>query len=304
MRFGRSSAGTVPAVDELEHAARSDFGLEVVTRLPISESFSSTVLSFIADDDRHYVLKRHWARNKGEREASALRALATHPDVPALLATSEDGGTITLLIEGLDGTPWANVADSPRGLLRQLGRSMALLHQSRAESFDGVESWHDLLIGNADRYVASIGADDRELAERARAMLSRHMVDVPASCEPCLVHFDLRPGNVLVRAGQLVGIIDFEACRGGHPSMDFFKLWQQVDPHVPDGLSEILRGYREVGETTDGWTEPASLRPLMQIYAAYHGLAGLAWCHIRDDFRGDFPDVNRGLIHDAASALE
>jgi hypothetical protein len=41
----------------------------------------------------------------------------------------------------------------------------------------------------------------------------------------------------------------------------------------------------------------------MQIYAAYHGLAGLAWCHTRNDFGGDFADVNRGLIRRATDAL-
>lgn len=292
------------AVHELEVAARADFGVDVVTRLPISESFSSSVLSFIAGDDRHYVLKRHWARNKAEREASALRALAAHPDVPALLATSEHDGTITLLIEGIDATPWTDIAHSTRDLLGHLGRAMALLHQSRAASFDGTDSWHGLLIGNADRYVASIGGDDGALAERAHELLGCQLVDVPESDDPRLVHFDLRPGNVLVRDGHLVGIIDFEACRGGHPSMDFFKLWQQVDPYVPGGLCEILRGYRSIAGTTDMWAEPTTLRRLMQIYAAYHGLAGLAWCHTRDDFHGDFPAVNRGVIQDAAAALE
>lgn len=292
------------AVDELGEAARSDFGLDVVTRLPISESFSSSVLSFIAGDGRHYVLKRHWARNKAEREAAALRALAAHPDVPALLATSEHEGTLTLLIEGLDGTPWTDVAHTPDELLRHLGRSMALLHQPRAESFEGMDSWHAQLSGNADRYLASIGDGDRALAERAHEMLSRHLAEVPESEDPRLVHFDLRPGNVLVRDRRLVGIIDFESCRGGHPSMDFFKLWQQLDPYVPGGLSEILRGYRTLTGTTDPWAEPNHLPRLMQIYAVYHGLGGLAWCHIRDDFSGDFPAVNRRLIHDAAAALE
>jgi len=291
-------------VDELERVARSDFGLEVVTRLPITESFSSTVLSFIASDNRHYVVKRHWARGKGEREAAALRALDAHPDVPALVATSEHDGILTLLIEGLDGDPWDHVADASPDLLRRLGHAMVLLHQTPTDSFDGVESWHGLLASNADRYVASIEGEDTELAERARALLDRHVADVPQSDTPYLVHFDLRPGNILARAGRLVGIIDFEACRGGHPSMDFFKLWQQVDPLVPGGLHEILRGYSEAAETTEAWTDPTSLDRLMQIYAAYHGLAGLAWCHTRDDFRGDFPAVNRGLIADAVAALD
>jgi hypothetical protein len=32
-------------------------------------------------------------------------------------------------------------------------------------------------------------------------------------------------------------------------------------------------------------------------------LAGLAWCHSRNDFSGDFPDVNRTLIRTADAAL-
>ncbi|MCP4086108.1 MAG: phosphotransferase, partial [Actinomycetia bacterium] len=169
---------------------------------------------------------------------------------------------------------------------------------------DGKQSWHALLISNADRYIASIGAEDTALPEEGRDMLGRHLGDIPTSHNPSLVHFDLRPGNILVGDGRLVGIIDFESCRGGHPSMDFFKLWQQVSPHLPGGLVEILQGYREMTETTELWTEPTSLDRLMQIYAAYHGLAGLGWCHTRGDFNGDFPAVNRGLIRDATIALD
>jgi aminoglycoside phosphotransferase (APT) family kinase protein len=89
-------------------------------------------------------------------------------------------------------------------------------------------------------------------------------VHVPQSDEPCLVHFDLRPGNVLVRDGRLVGIIDFESCRGGHASMDFFKLWQQVEPErlrrrVPRREPAADHGRRRpAGVTGRGWT--ATLR--------------------------------------------
>ena len=290
-------------MEELEAIARSEFGLEVARRLPITESFSSSVSSFIATDDRHYVLKRHWARNKAEREAAALRALAAHPDVPALLAVSDRDDTLTLLIEGLDATPWTNVANATPDLLRHLGRAMALLHQSPAESFDGEGSWHDLLVGNARRYATVIGVGDQSLAERASALLQRHLDEVPPADSACLVHFDLRPGNLLVSDGRLIGIIDFESSRGGHPSMDFFKLWQQVAPHVPGGLAEVVHGYAEITGPNEQWLDAGSLPRLMQIYAAYHGLAGLAWCSLRDDFSGDFPTVNRTLIHDALAAL-
>lgn len=290
-------------VGDLEQIARAEFGLAVVTRLPVTESFSSSVLSFVADDHRHYVIKQHWARNKADREAAALTALAEHPDVPSLLAMSELGGTLTLLIEGRDGVPWEHVGDARPEMLHRLGASIGQLHRTAAASFDGQSSWHSLLVGNADRYLTMISGDDGELAAQARTVLERHLGEVPDSDLPQLVHFDLRPGNVLVRDGRLIAIIDFEACRGGHGSMDFFKLWQQVAPRVPGGLAEVLGGYTDTVETIEPWMEPAALDRLMRIYGAYHGLAGLAWCHDRNDVAGEFATVNRGLILEASGLV-
>jgi len=283
-------------VDELERVAKADFGLELLNRLPVTESFSSAVLSFVATDDRHYVLKRPWAANKAEREAAALRLLDSHPAVPALLGTSRRGNDLYLLIEGFDGKPWDKIDQSTPGLLRDLGRSIGLLHQTPAEDFDGKPTWHDLLAANADRYISAIGPADADLAEQGRATLKRRLGEVPAADTAVLVHFDLRPGNILVSDQQFVGIIDFEACRGGHPSMDFFKLWQQVAPHAEGGLTEILSGYRETVLTEQPWMDLDSLDQLMRIYAAYHGMAGLAWCYIRDNFADGFADANRDLL--------
>lgn len=290
-------------VDELERVASECFGLEVAARLPVTESFSSQVLSFIAPDGARHVVKRHWARGKAEREALALEQLSSHPDVPALRATADRDGELYLLIEGLDGVPWEHIEDATRELLAHLGRAIAEMHRTAADSFDGFASWHELLRGNADRYLTMIGGDDRPLAELGHAVLDRHLDEVPASEQPCLVHFDLRPGNVLVNGDRFVGIIDFESCRGGHASMDFFKLWQQVAPRAPGGLDHILHGYRAAAGVTEAWMEPATLDRLMRIYSAYHGMAGLAWCHSRNDFSGTFPDVNRQLIRTADRGL-
>jgi hypothetical protein len=68
-------------------------------------------------------------------------------------------------------------------------------------------------------------------------------------------------------------------------------------------LADVLRGYVETAETTEPWMEAAALDRLMRIYGAYHGLAGLAWCHDRDDANGEFAAVNRGLIRDAAGLI-
>lgn len=291
------------AVDHLAAVASSEFGLEVRTVLPITDSFSSAVLSFIATDDRHYIVKQPWAPNKAIREADALRALEHHPDVPALLQIVETAGVTYLLIEGLRGSPWSDVRRSTPRMLRRLGRAVRLVHRTPAESFDGRLDWHGLLAFNAERYRSVIGHPDIALAASAHALLDRHVPETPQSETPCLVHFDLRPGNILVDDGELTGLIDFEACRGGHGSMDFFKLWQQVAPVVPNGLREILVGYLDDGHEPEAWANEKELDRLMQIYSAYHGLAGLSWCHTRQDFDGDFPDTNRSLIESSIEAL-
>ena len=298
-----TTVGYGPYMDELRSVALTKFGLEIDVELPISESFSSAVLLFIATDGRRYVIKRPWAANKAEREAAALRALSNHPGVPDLLGIATEDGATYLLIEGIDATPWVDIGDASPDLLRDLGRSIGLIHSVPAESFDGEANWHELLIANADRYVESVGGPDHATAAQARYILGRHLHEVPVADNACLIHFDLRPGNVLVRDGQLVGVIDFESCRGGHGSMDMFKLWQQVAPFVPGGMTEILAGYVDSGIAVEPWMEAAQLDRLMSIYSAYHGLAGLSWCYSRNDFGGSFPDVNRNLIAASARAL-
>lgn len=297
----------------LERIAASAFGLEVHTVLPVSESFSSTVLRFAADDGRQYVVKQPWSQRKAEREEAALLALHDHPDVPKLLAVHALDGVSYLLIEGRDATPWTDVANAGPELLVELGRSMQLLHAHQAESFDGLTTWHELLQHNADRYQPAIGPNDRELADKAVRLLGGYLHEVPDSDQAVLVHFDLRPGNLLVKNNTIVGLIDFESCRGGHASMDFFKLWQQVAPHVPDGLDSVVAGYRSAAVDQPAqdervpddmaWLNVDTIDRLMRIYSIYHGLAGLGWCYIRNDFRGSFPAMNRELITTGAAAL-
>ncbi len=229
-------------MDDLTFVAEEIFGLTVDMLFPISESFSSSVLLFVATDGDRYAIKRPHAPNKAEREMTALRALDQHSGVPTLLGRAEHNGATYLLIEGLDAEPWDETTTTSPELLRSLGRSMRRIHDVEATDFHGLATWHELLRSNADRYLAAIGPDDGALAWAARQQLERSLPDIPDATTASLVHFDLRPGNILVRDGALAGVIDFEACRGGHASMDFFKLWEHL---APDRLGLIVDGYVE-----------------------------------------------------------
>ncbi len=297
-------------MEGLNGIAESVWGLSVNRALPITESFSSEVLLFEAADGSRFVIKKPFSPAKGQREVDALTALASHEQVATLIDHRLIADDMYLLIEGLDGTPWTTIEGTSRGFLQTVGAAVRKVHKTRYGSFDVCDTWHDLLRSNADRYHDTIGDSDRDLAGKARALLERHLAEVPNSTEPVLVQFDLRPGNILTKNGEFVALIDFESARGGHPSMDFFKFWQQVEPLVPGAIEALLAGYQQADpghasydHAPADWMAPGRLDRLMNIYSIYHGLAGLSWCHQRDDFSGHFPDTNRGLITAAIGSI-
>jgi aminoglycoside phosphotransferase (APT) family kinase protein len=51
-------------------------------------------------------------------------------------------------------------------------------------------------------------------------------IEIPttSSCSPCLVHNDFAPGNILVRDGQVVAVIDWDNAVIEAPHLDFVKM--------------------------------------------------------------------------------
>ncbi len=277
--------------------ARDVFGLEVARRLPVTQSFSSQVLRFVDPRGEAFVIKEPWSATKALREVDALRRLVDHPRTPALLDHRQHEDRYLLLLRGLDGEPMSASEAPTAPLCRAIGEAMAQLHDHREPDFDGAPTWHTLLRRNAESYGGDIGEADRNAAQRAYDLLLAHLSAVPESSRAAMTHFDLRPGNLLIRHGALVGVIDFEACRGGHPSMDLFKLWEELAEREPRALAWIMEGYGE------GAAWAAQIHPLMRIYSLYHGLAGLAWCYRRDRPGDPFILRNRRLITSAERAL-
>jgi len=59
---------------------------------------------------------------------------------------------------------------------------------------------------------------------------------------PSWVHGDLHPGNVLVRDGDVVGVIDFNDLNGGDPATDLSAAWLFFEPEHLDALLDAYGG--------------------------------------------------------------
>ena len=194
-------------------------------------------------------------------EAAMLRALVA-AGVPAPAVEGEHDGVLLLEYVANDGL------FSPRAWADS-GEQVRRLHQHTAESY----GWPvDYAIGTValdnregrdwprfwaeQRLLATAALLDRPWRERVERLAGRMSDILPAEPRAALLHGDLWTGNILVRDGRLVGLID-PACYHGDAEVDLAMLALFSSP--PD---EFWQAY---GPLEPGWRER---RPVYQLFPA------------------------------------
>ena len=194
-------------------------------------------------------------------EAAMLRAIAAAGIAAPAVEAEHDGVLLLEYIEN-DG------AFSPRAWA-DIGAEVAKLHARTGESY----GWPvDYMIGTVNldnrersdwpafwgeqRLVATAALLDRPWRERVDRVASRLGDLLPAAPRPAFLHGDLWTGNILVRDGRLVGLVD-PACYHGDAEVDLAMLDLFGAP--PE---EFREGY---GALEPGWRER---RPIYQLFPA------------------------------------
>lgn len=114
-------------------------------------------------------------------------------------------------------------------------------------------------------------ADFGYTVEEIRAAIVKHGAALDEITAPVLVHWDVWNPNVLVRDGEITGIIDFERALWGDPLMES----QFREPTYKGGISDSMRGY---GKTTFTRAEEARCH----MYTIYLALVMETEGHYRD----------------------
>lgn len=257
-------------------AASRNFGLVVDSLFETGESFSSDVIRF-RSGSKQYVLKRPFTQAKAISEYRWLERLSCHPSVPKALGLSLEKQVGYVLMSVIPGMPLKTFDTLSSGCLVRLGQDMRLMHSVPAPDFEGEGSWRELLRKNIQRYIATINGPDLGVAQRACEQFLHQIHTIPDANSAVATQFDLRTGNVMAENGIYQGLIDFESMRGGHPSMDFFKLLTGPAVLSLSQLECLLDGYGPAGWYSDA----KAIVDLVSLYQVYHGLAGLAWCSKR-----------------------
>jgi aminoglycoside phosphotransferase (APT) family kinase protein len=154
------------------------------------------------------------------------------------------------------------VADHPvlgATLTRQCGTALARLHAVAAAAVDGkferyVEPTPTMAYWPYLRDMAALAPPSAAIALGLRWLSSNHPVD---SARPCLVHGDMRNGNLIVGDDGLSAIIDWELAHVSDPMEDVawlcLRCWRfrQDDREVGGfgDLSVLRAAYEEAGGT-------------------------------------------------------
>ncbi len=106
------------------------------------------------------------------------------------------------------------------------------------------QSWRGVFAGmvedvlaDGERRRVDIGWD----YDTVRKLVADEAACLDAVTEPCLVEWDLWDGNVMVRDGEIVGIIDHERAFYGDPLIEFGFIATQLEAFGDPG--DFLRGY-------------------------------------------------------------
>ncbi|AJF63290.1 phosphotransferase family protein [Streptomyces vietnamensis] len=313
----------------LDALLRGSAGMGCRLEHELTDGWFNSAYRVLLDDGRPAVVKLapppaapvlRYERGILGTETMVYRRLADLPEgsvpAPELLHADEE----FIVLSVLEGTPWDKAGDHlPPGageaLRRELGAVTARLHTltpadgrfgyPAGDSALTAADWRtaftamvEALLDDADRWRSPLDVPPRDL----RALVSDGGYALDEVTEPRLVHFDLWPGNIFVRAAddagpaRITGLIDHERAFWGDPAAELVSL-DFGGGTGPD--SELAAGYTGAGGSLD--FTPA-LRHRLALYQLYLGLLLVVECAPRG-YGGEHLAFCRRMLADAVTRL-
>ncbi|MFI0084789.1 phosphotransferase family protein [Streptomyces bobili] len=290
---------------QLDALLRESTGIGCQVDAELTDGWFNTAYRVLLDDGRPAVVKLaphddvpvlRYERGIMATEAMVYRLAAASPGCGVPMPDLLHAGDGFLVISTLDGSPWDKLADelapeSASPLRRELGRIVAGLHRltptdgrfgyPAAESALSAADWGtaftamvEAMLEDAARWNSALGVPPDDV----RTLVAEGGYALDEVTEPCLVHFDLWPGNIFVRmaddgsAARVTGLIDHERAFWGDPAAELISLAFGGDTGAD---SALVAGYTEAGGR---FGSGPAFRHRLALYGLYLGLLLVTEC--------------------------
>jgi aminoglycoside phosphotransferase (APT) family kinase protein len=175
------------------------------------------------------------------------------------------------IVPWLSGTT-ADRAEPPAHQARRFGEFLAALHRPAPDDaprnpYRGVP-----LRDRADRVMermVPVRAETDLLTADVMALWERAL-QAPDDTEPTWIHGDLHPGNLLVDAGVLSGVIDWGDLAAGDRATDLASIWMTFAGR--EARAEAMRCCGQVSEAT--WERARGWAVFFAVMLCASGIAG------------------------------
>lgn len=255
------------------------------------------VYSFVSDDKK-YVLKIFYKKNRWNREVHALKALRTTMKVPNLLHYGIIAdGTEWLIYDYINGDLLLDIYDrvSHDELIRiyyLAGVELKKLHQYKdydffgsvdidGQSLEGFTSFEARMRNEMDKYKCDIYSevhDDIDLINKGLEALEPLYKVIDCSIQPVLCHNDYSKRNFLVTKTDnhytLASVIDFEQCLPSYKTKEISEVYFSLLEESKDYANSFLKGY--------GGYNIQYLEDYKTFMLLYRGLGIISWCQSVD----------------------
>jgi aminoglycoside phosphotransferase (APT) family kinase protein len=252
--------------------------LTIVSSTELTGGFFNTAYDLLLSDGRSVILKVAPSEEtqtlsyekdimRAEVEAMRLVAAGGKVPVPAVYSFDESRSLIPcpyFFMEKVEGQPYSEVKESysagqRAGVEAELGRYQRLINEITGPGFglfgqDTVgapASWRDTftaiisnLLTDARNLDAVLPAPEEEI----RQELEHYLPALDEVTEPRLIHWDLWNGNLFVKDGVIVSIIDWERALWGDVLMEYYfrhfensQAFIQAYGQTFDSPNELLR---------------------------------------------------------------
>ncbi len=186
-----------------------------------------------------------------------------------------------------------------KALAFEIGALLACIHLDHAEGYgDLTDPSHlsrDPRIPFTIKFEEGLEECKGHLPESLLETCRRHFhknIDLLLSADgPCVIHRDLRPGNIIASDGKVRGIIDWSSGRGGFAEEDFCPL--EFGEWPVDFKSAFLEGYASIRKVPD-------YKPMMPLLCLSRAVAAVGFTVKR----GTWESRNSKLYKFSLSYLE